>query len=468
MNPSSFTRRPSSWEQGGLLLLLLTVVGFGVMVEMRTAFFKRRMGDLGCYVRAAWAVRTGNDLYDVTDDNTWHYNYPPLFAILMAPLADPPRGVHTPGMLPYAWTAGIWYVFNILCLGLAVHWLAGALERTSPLPALRAQRPGSRGWWALRVWPVLVCLVQIGHTLMRGQANLVLLALLCGMAAYMVRRQSFQAGLCLAGMICIKVFPAYLAIYPLWRRDLRCLAGCAVGLLLGMVLIPLAVFGPALTMRHYEKWAKVLVGPALGAGEDQSRATELIEVVATDTQAFQAVLHNTIYHDRMTRPVQVSGWVRAAHWLIGAALTGITLLAAGWRRLDGARAVLLLGALTTIMLLLCPVCHLHNLTLLAVLAGTLAALDWERTGRAHISWGLLALFTAFVGLSVVPQLPGYEATRDLGLGMYAALLLWLTAVVKLWCGRGAGELPERARSVSDGDAAPVAYAPGSFGHPAGR
>ncbi len=445
MNRSSFTRGLSVWESGGLLLLLLTAVGFGVLVELRTAFFKRRMGDLNVYARAAWAVRTGHDPYDVTDNNSWHYSYPPLFAILMAPLADPPRGVHTPGVLPYAWTAGIWYVFNLLCLGLAVHWLAGALERTSPLPELREKQPGSRGWWRLRLWPVGVCLVQIAHTLMRGQANLVLLLLLCGMAAGTLRGLRFRAGLCLAGMICIKVFPVYLVLYPLWRRDLRCLAGCAVGLLLGMVLIPLAVFGPALTVKHYQKWATVLLGPALGAGDDRSRATELIDVVSTDSQAFQAVLHNTIYPDRLTRPVQVSGWVRAAHWLIGAALTGLTLLAAGRRRLDGARAVLLLGALTTIMLLLCPVCHLHNLALLALLAGALAALDWERSGRAHISWGLLTLFAVFVGLSVLPQLPRYPATRDLGVAMYAALLLWLTAVVKLWRGAPGTEAPGTER-----------------------
>jgi hypothetical protein len=447
MNSSSFSKGLSRWERGGLLALLLATVALGVMVEMRTAFFQRRMGDLGVYVRAAWAVRTGNDLYEVTDNNTWHYSYPPLFAILMAPLADPPPGVATPGMLPYAWTAGIWYVVNLLCLALAVHWLASALERTSALPGLRGQTVGSRGWWALRLWPVLVCLVQIGHTLMRGQANLVLLALLCGMAAGLLRGQNFRAGLFLAGMICIKVFPAYLTLYPLWRRDGRCLAGCAVGLVLGMVLIPLAVFGPSLTAQHYQKWMKVLVGPALGTGDDQSRATELIQVVATDTQAFQAVLHNTIYVDRYTRPLQVSGWVRMAHWVIGAVLTGLTLLAAGRRRLDGPRTVLLLGALTTIMLLLCPVCHLHNLALLALLAGALVVQDWERRGRPSISWGLLGLFTVVVGLGVIPQLPGYELTRDLGLAMYAALLIWLVAVVRLWRGR-------RAEAASPPGAAP--------------
>jgi alpha-1,2-mannosyltransferase len=441
----------SRWERYGLVLLLAVVVAFGVMVEVRTAFLKRRMGDLGVYLRAAWAVRTGADFYEVTDDNTWHYNYPPLFAILLAPLADPPPGLSTAGMLPWAWSAGIWYVLNILCLAVAVHWLASALEQTSALVALRGQPAGTRAWWALRVMPILVCLVPIGHTLMRGQANLILLALLCGMAAGLLRGQRFRAGMCLAGMICIKVFPAYLALYPLWRRDVRCLSGCAVGLLLGMVMIPLAVFGPAQTVRHYEKWAHVLLGPALGVGDDQSRATELIRVVATDTQAFQATIHNTIYRDRATRPVQVAGWVRVAHWLIGAALTGLTLLAARRRRIEGARAVLLLGALTTIMLLLSPVCHLHNLALSTMLVGGLVMLDWERTGRAHIGWGLTGLFALYLALNIAPQFPGMELTRDLGLAMYGALLLWLMAVVKLWrtprvpaaCG-----LPQAPRSLA--------------------
>jgi hypothetical protein len=432
MDNSTTARKLARWERWGLVLLLLVVVAFGVLVEIRTAFLKRRMGDFGCYARAAWAVRTGGDPYEVTDDTGWHYNYPPLFAILLAPLANAPPGADTGGMLPWAWVAGIWYVLNILCLALAVHWLAGALERTSALSGLRGQPAGARSWWLLRVVPVLVCVVPIGHTLMRGQANLVLLALLCGMAAGLLHGQRYCAGLCLAGMICIKIFPAYLTLYPLWRRDMRCLAGCSAGLMLGLVLIPLAVFGPAQTVRYYEKWAQVLLGPALGVGDDQSRAVELIRVVATDTQAFQATIHNTIHLDRATRPVQVDGWVRAAHWTIGAVLTGLTLLAAGRRRLDGARAVLLLGALTILMLLLSPVCHLHNLALCVLLVGGLVMTDWERAGRPRIGWGLLVLFTVYLILNVLPQLPGLEYTRDVGLAMYAALMLWLTAVIKLW------------------------------------
>src|SRR5712692_9062070 len=98
--PSTAVHAPlHRWERWAVGLLLFAIVAFGVLVEVRSAGFlhdaeghERRMGDLGCYLRAAWAVRTEGNPYDVVDNNLWHYNYPPLYAILMAPFADPPSG----------------------------------------------------------------------------------------------------------------------------------------------------------------------------------------------------------------------------------------------------------------------------------------------------------------------------------------------------------------------------------------
>ena len=90
----------------GLCLLLAAVILFGAMVEFRGALANRRMTDIGPYLRAAWSVRTGGDMYKITDDNDWHYLYPPLFAILMTPLADPPHGEDRTGYLPYAAKCG--------------------------------------------------------------------------------------------------------------------------------------------------------------------------------------------------------------------------------------------------------------------------------------------------------------------------------------------------------------------------
>src|SRR5438876_9234519 len=117
----------SRWQRGGLALCLVVVVLFGVLVEMRSAYLTRRMGDLGVFLRTAWAVRTGQDIYTVTDNNGYHYHYPPLFAILLVPLADPPPGAERSWTVPYAVTVAIWYAFSVLCVVIAVHWLAGAL-----------------------------------------------------------------------------------------------------------------------------------------------------------------------------------------------------------------------------------------------------------------------------------------------------------------------------------------------------
>src|SRR5262249_24509112 len=147
----------------------IAFVLFGCLVEKRTAFLSRRMGDLNAYVRPAWAIRTGRDIYQIRDDSGWHYNYPPLLAILMTPLADAPAGEDRTGLVPYSVSVAIWYALSLVCLALGVHWLAGALEQSSSDPRVSDQPAGCRRWWALRVIPVLACLVPIGHTLMRGQ-----------------------------------------------------------------------------------------------------------------------------------------------------------------------------------------------------------------------------------------------------------------------------------------------------------
>jgi hypothetical protein len=335
-----------------------------------------------------------------------------------------------------------------LCLVLAVRWLAGAVEDT--------QSPSAppRPWWVLRLLPVWICLPMIAHTLMRGQANLVVLALLCGTAAAVLRGRSFQAGCWLAGAICLKVFPAFLLLYPFWRRDGRLLAGCTLGLFVGLALVPAAVFGPGQALAFYQEWAEVLVRPALTPGGDQTRAKELTDITATDSQSLLATLHNTLNLERSTRPRQATFQVRAVALAIGGLLTLVTLLAFGrpWRRdtePDAPASLLFLGCLTVIMVLLNPVCHLHYFCLLLPLVvGILAA----SRGSGSV-WGWALLFLLYVVANVLPHFPGLEVLRDVGLAMYAALALWLVGVVLLVRGRRAVAAEGRARPALSARAA---------------
>jgi hypothetical protein len=423
------------WERRGLILLLVLALVFGGVVELRSAFLQRRMGDLEVYLRAAWAVRVGADIYWMTDHNGFHYHYPPVFAILMVPLNDPIPQAGQTWCLPYWAIVAIWYSLNaFVFLPLAVCWLAKALEQTSSDPALRTLPRGCRGWWALRILPILACLPPIGHTLMRGQVSLLLLFLLAGMMVAFIRGRSWQAGFWLSGAICLKVIPAFLLLYPLWRRDYRCLTACAGGLVIGLGLIPVAVFGPTRTVTYYHEWVDQLLLPALAkGGDDHSRAKELLEVPATHSQSLLAVFHNTLYPDLETRPPQASPAVRRAALLVGGVLTLLTLLAAGWRRTDsGPEVVLFLGALVLLMLLLSPICHLHYFSLSVPLILAFLFLFRGNEATPYLGKRGILLVTGYFVANLLPQLPGLELVRDLGLAMYMAVGLWLLAVILLW------------------------------------
>ncbi len=433
MANSSAIARVSRWERIALVIFFAGVAAFGGLVEYRSALLSRRMGDLGCYLRAAWAVRTGGEIYDITDDNNWHYNYPPLLAILMSPLADPPAEADHAGMMPYAISVVVWYGFSVACLVVAVQVLANALEQTSPDPTVRNQPRGCRRWWALRIVPVLVCLIPIGHSLMRGQSNPLLLAFLCATVAAVLKKRDFQAGIWLAGAVCLKIFPAFLLVYPLWRRNGRLLAGCCAGLLAGLVAVPLLTFGPARTWHHYEKLAVVLVIPGLGEGTDLSRAEELTHITSTDSQSIVATLHNTLNLDRSTRPPQASVPVRLISWLIGGCMTLLTLLAAGRRQtISGTSEVAFFGALVLIMILLCPVCHLHYFSFALPLVMALVAARWQGTGTLHLGAGMIGLFIVNAIGNALPHIWGLELLRDVGLAMYMTLALWLVGVIFVW------------------------------------
>jgi alpha-1,2-mannosyltransferase len=433
---------PTRIERLGIGLFFFCAIAFGGIVEMRSAFLNARRTDLDVYLRAAWAVRTGHDLYTIIDDRGWHYHYPPLFAIALIPLADPPPGQNRAGMMPFWLSVAVWYVLNLIFLGWAVNHLAAALEQCIATRYGGIPPPGSRSWWTLRILPILICIAPIGVALERGQADVLLLALLCAMIAAVMARRSFAAGMWLAGAICLKLFPAYLLIYPLWRRDWRMIASCGFGLMLGLVLIPAAYFGPAQALSYAREWNQVLIQPALFNGANQSRTGELLDINGTDNQSFVAMFHRwrnfdeTVTVARRFRSRPLESWARPAHWCAALLLTALTLLAAGLRPTgeSALREELVIGSLAILMVLSSPVSHVHYFTLMVPLA--MGLLIFGRGGAVYPGWKWIWLFAA-VGLSAaVALLPGLGALRDLCVGSFGALALWGAGLVVI------GRLPE--------------------------
>jgi hypothetical protein len=444
----------SKWERVGLWLLLAVVLLFGAIVEIRGAFLKKRMTDLAVFLRAAWAVQSGADLYAITDDKGLPYNYPPLLAILLVPLADPPPGGDQSAVMPFAVKVALWYIASVVFLALAVHHLANALEEVVLAPATGTVAAATRRWWALRLVPLLACLAPICQALSLGQVNIWWVAMMCGMAAALLRGCSWRAGLWLSAAICMKVLPVFLILYPAWRRDRRCLAGCAVGLVLGLVVVPAAVLGPQQALAANRQWVKVMLLPAFGMGHDHSRDADLLSVNGTHNQALMAAWHKTMYlHlDRGLRPTEIAPTVRLAHWLVGGALTGIALSAAGRLRGTKLTPVLLIGALNVNMVVLSPAGHAHYLVLVVPLIMGLLTAFWEQSPMCLLSRRMRLLVVGNALAGALPLLSGLGALHDVGVPMYAALAIWAVAVTVMWKGSHEREAlsQDRAGSAAHG------------------
>jgi hypothetical protein len=422
------------WERAVAALFVLMLIAFGVIVEIRCVHMENRQTDLGVYLRAAWAVRVGENPYTIEDENRWHYCYPPVVALLLTPLADPPAGADAAGMLPWAVLVVVWYLLSLAALFLAVHWIAGALEARSDDPAVRAMPAFCRRWWYHRALPVFVCVIQIGSTLSRGQVNLFVILCVAGMFAALTKGKRLRSGLWLGAAICLKVIPAFLLLFPLWRRDYRALVGVAIALGAGLFVLPALYWGVPQTIDLSHQFVDAVLVSGLGKGGDQARAKELTEVTATDNQSFRATLHNYQHWGRLSsRPPQPAAWARLTHWLISGFIVAALLAAAGWKPDDDpVRCLMLLGALFLLMTLVTPVSHLHYFSMAVPLVMALNAASLKVRPRALLpGWAMLILLV-LAGLGyALPTIPIWEVRREAGLPAGVSLILFAVSITYL-------------------------------------
>jgi len=411
--------------------LVLLTVAFGVVTFVRGAAEQHRHTDAGVYFRAAWAIRADADPYTVTDDNGWHYIYPPTLALLIGPLADPPKGQTRERGLPYPVSVALWFGLNVAALGLALHWLASALEATSANPQLASPRRFGWRWWSLRIAPLGVCLFQIGTTLARGQVTPIVLLCLAGMMAAALRGRRGDAGAWLGAAIVLKLYPAYLLLYPLWRGSARMLAACMASAAVGLILVPVAALGPERTFDCYRSLYHYLVAPAVSGESLGVHRPEYLDEAGGNIASFKVVLFRLVYPQSAHRPAAIPAVFSLIHWALGALITAVTLLVYGRRRpTDSVEELLFAGLLTTALLPIIPVSRGHYFALSAPLVMAIVASVRERRGEAT-SYAWLALF-AFVGaLTIIHDWPGLGFLGDFQLTAYAEILLWATGLLEL-------------------------------------
>jgi hypothetical protein len=226
--------------------------------------------DLTVYTEAGRAFFDGRNPYDVSNPRGWRYLYPPLFAILLAPLSA----------LPPQWQAVVWYFISLgftfgcwresrrlwrllVSRGNGIVLINGSIAVPRWLGAVAA---------ATLLFPALNCL-------QRGQVGiLVVYLLLLGYRLIADNRSRWTAaagGIALAGAVVIKLTPALPVLVLLgmlflaahfrrWaaeptRRFAGAAAGFAIGLALFFVVVPSFAVRPATNIAHLRTWTERIV-----------------------------------------------------------------------------------------------------------------------------------------------------------------------------------------------------------------
>lgn len=438
--------RLNRWEKAGLVGVLVVSLAFGAVTLLRSAFLKTRRTDADVYFRAAWAVRAGENPYLVKDTNSWHYHYPPLTAILLAPLAVPPDAAgaaRADGWVSYPAAVAIWYALGLAALALALHGAATGIERSWRNPRLHDPPPGGRPWWRLRIFPLLVCVVPVGFSLVRGQPNTILLLCIAGFAAGWLSGRSGQAGLWLGLGTCVKPFLGALLLAALWRRRWRATGGFLAGLLLGLAVVPALLVGPSraveLTRGFYELRLKGLL-----TGEVVPEIRLELDVVPGNFPSYGVSLFKASHPDPAARPPVMPEEYKWFGVVLTVVLAGMTLWAWGWREPPGGprpgREILALGALLAVTVPALPTCKPHYYALALPLVTGLIAVAWERRGEPRNGLRLNLVFWGYAVVMAVEQLPGLKFLRDFGVLPLATLALWAVAVRVLLATRASGKV----------------------------
>jgi hypothetical protein len=451
MNHFKPTRHLNKRNWYCLAALVVIAIIVGINVEVRGALIHNRHTDVGVYFSAAWAVRIGTDPYFATDRNGWHIMYPPLLAVLLTPLADAPPTMHRYWLLPYAVSVGLWFLLSMLFLVFGVDQLArallgainnqeqpGAISQLSP-DSEESVRRWSWRWWILFFWPIMLCVPAICRSVIRGQVGPLWVMLVCMTMVCIIQKRPMRAGFWLAGAICLKLIPAFLLLYPLYRRSWRMLVGAIIGLVLGLLIIPMTAMGPkefVVANQHYLH--SVVIPGITGKRIDPIVEHELVDPVTSDTQSFVAVLMNTgnmfFGTERSyTPPI----FARVGGLAIAAILVAAILWAAGWsaNSLDPINESIFFGVLSIIMLPLAPACHPHYFMLMIPLVMAVLATFLGARGQVKVRSGWVILLAMLPISHVLTGAPGQQWVqflRDAGFVLWSAMAFCVGATLLLY------------------------------------
>ncbi len=392
------------------LRVMLWVLGAGLMIGLGVStvyrsgphrFGERTWGsrehrtDFTVYHEAGRAVLEGRNIYEVKNPRGWVYQYLPVFAVAMVPLA--PMSVF--------WASLVWYVLSV---GMFAHtlWLSVRLARKY-YPEHRVP-----DFWVGAITVVLILWPTLSG-LARGQASLLLMWLVTWSVWLHAQGRPWGAGVAVAGAIVLKIFPALLVVYWAAKRQWAVVTAAVIWLIVLIWVVPGAVFGVRSNHALLRQWVTTVAMPANQPEQsaDNVRYSQMINPRLDRNQSVQAVTIRWM-----------AGSDRSRETLARRVAMGINLVLLAvsvWACARGGtrRELLAVCVVLELMLFFAPVSWSHNYTLLVLPLAVAVAAGWGEQARP-LRWAIVCFALAEVlALAVKP-------CHTLGALLGGTLVLW--------------------------------------------
>lgn len=399
----------------GALLLLLTVYMVG-------KYLHHDLKDTSVWYDVGRRVLTGQTLVNLP-----HYRYPPTFAVIIAPLC----------IFGQAFFYFAWYALSLLFFYYATRLSAHLVWGDASVLSNRAR-------WA----PLLLVAPYALDNLVLGQTNLLIMALALWAFVEDARGRQWLAGLPLGAAVAIKVFPAPLILYLLYRRRWAAATSALLASAFFLFLLPSPARGFQRNAIELSAWADRVALPFVSKGQAGDWGQHSLDfgnhslpAVArrflTQTNAQVAARERAPIYVNIAalNEQQVNRVVLAGY----AALCLAFIWAIGWTVPDDRLRRATEYALVTVLLLLTSALswtYFFVMLLLPLMAACRALGEGGLPRRESI-----ALQLAIAALVTATLLIGNHYARSLGSLFWASLLLFFAlaaAVYKLRRGAARG------------------------------
>ena len=381
-------------------LIILIILIFAYSTVYRVAWNDIQRTDFTVYTEAGKAILYQLDLYHVQNIRGWRYVYLPPFAIWMVPFS----------LMPLALGAFIWYVLEITAIYFSLVFSIRML-------GIETKENTRFLYFAL---PLLSLCVLLLSGIMRCQASEFVIFFSIATFYYSQRNRIVLSAISLAFATLIKVFPASLILYFIFKKKWNYAFAFGVALLILGLLLPSLQIGFHTTLNDYMNWFHVVGSKAVESNVDRQSNTDLYQQLLDTTksrnQSFEALF--------LTLSVPAA-WVN--YFVASIALFSlISMYRFSMRIQSQLDQIRLISAFLIWSLLITPIAESHYFGVLILPLLTLSYMILTSQlpvvqQRKLITWGVLIC----VGCMILISFPVTEKLRPL---CWLSMAMWYVLI----------------------------------------